>query len=126
METIDDNEMDGLCREMQTRFASRGMDLFTMLCFDDTQVPFALATDDCCFLVDRVRQSVIRDYYRLKLAAGKLAEKEPQARIFGILLVGSTQGIASEFLRFAGMNDIALLEPEKAGEFIEGKLAKTT
>lgn len=124
MDAIDDKAMDELCREMRTRFASRRMDLFTMLCFDKTYVPFALATDDCCFLIDRVRQSVIRDYYRLKLAAGKLAEKEPQARIFGILLVGSTQGIASEFLRFAGMNDIALLEPDKTGDFIEGKLVK--
>ncbi len=122
MDVIDDKEMDELCREMKTRFASRALDLFTMVCFGDAHVPFALATDDCCFLVDRVRESVIRDYHRLTLAVGKLAEKEPQARIFGILLVGSAQGIATEFLRFAEMNDIALLEPDEAGDFIEGKL----
>ena len=126
MDMIDDKEMDELCREMRTRFASRGIDLFTMLRFDDAHVPFALATDDCCFLVDRVRQSLIWDYHRLKLAVGELAEKEPQSRIFGILLVGTTQGIASEFLRYAGMNDIALLEPDKTGDFVEEKLAKMT
>lgn len=124
MDMIDDKEMDELCREMRTRFAPRGIDLFTMLCFDDAHVPFALATDDCCFLVDRVCQSLIWDYHRLKLAVGELAKKEPQSR--GILLVGTTHCIASEFLRFAGMNGIVLLEPDKAGDFIEKKLAKIT
>lgn len=126
-EAVSEEAIRELCRRLRLFFASHNMDLFEKVCFDDTLcAAFALSTDDCCFLIDRVRQSILRDYHNLVQVVKKLSEKEPQARIFGILLVGTTQGIASEFLRFAGMNGIALLEPDKAREFIEEKLAKTT
>ena len=121
-ETVSDETMLGLCRLMRVLFAPHRMDLFENIRFEDTCAAFALSTDECCFLIDRIRHSTLRDYHILTQAVGKLAVKEPKARIFGILLVGAAQEITPEFLRFGEKHRIALLKPAKVAGFIKKKL----
>ena len=119
---VSDETMFGLCRSMPARFAAHGMDLFEKVSYDDLSAAIALSTDDCCFLIDRVRRSMLRDSHVLIQMVRKLAEQEPDARIFGVLLVGTTQGISSEFLRFGEKHHIALLKPDNMAGFIKEKL----
>ena len=119
---VSDETMFGLCRSMPARFAAHGMDLFEKVSYDDLSAAIALSTDDCCFLIDRVRRSMLRDSHVLIQMVRKLAAQEPDARIFGVLLVGTTQGISSEFLRFGEKHHIALLKPDNMAGFIKEKL----
>ncbi|MBO4630640.1 MAG: hypothetical protein J5858_01820 [Lentisphaeria bacterium] len=122
-EAVSDEAMRELCQRLRLLFASHNMDLFEKVCFDDTLcAAFALSTDDCCFLVDRVRQSMLRDYHDLVQVVKKLTEKEPHARIFGILLVGTEKGLSAEFRLFGKRHNIALLNPENVAGFIEANL----
>lgn len=123
---VGDETVAELCRLMRTVFASRGLDLFENVSCGDGSAAFALSTDDCCFLVDRVRDSLLRDHHVMTRMVKQLAEEEPGARVFGILLVGSVQGIPEEFLRFGKRHNITLLEPDKTAmaDFIGGQLEK--
>ena len=122
-EAVSDEAMRELCQRLRLLFASHNMDLFEKVCFDDTLcAAFALSTDDCCFLVDRVRQSMLRDYHNLVRVVKKLTDKAPRTRIFGILLVGTEQELSSEFRSFGKRHNIALLDPENVAGFIEENL----
>lgn len=125
-DVLDDEAMSLFCGEMKIRFAPRGLELFAELGFDDAHASFALATEDCCFLVDRVRGSLLRDYHELHRAVAKLAALEPASRIFGILLADADHAPPAELRRFGRRHGIAMADPQAASGFIEEKLAEET
>ena len=102
------------------------MVLFEQIRFGDIHAAFLLATDDCGFLIDRVRRSLIRDYHKLNRSVVKLTAQEPGARIFGILLLDETQEHLTGFRRFAGRHDIALVTPDAVCDFLKEKLEADT
>ena len=114
------------CGLMQERFASHGMDLFENVTLDGRTAPFALATDECCFLVDRVQKSILLDFHAMSLMVKKLAQMEPEARIFGVLLLKTTEGISHEFLQFGKRHRVFLLKPDDMAGFIGKNLETMT
>ena len=123
-DVIDDEAMADFCAETQKRYAQCGMELFDRIGLDDVHAAFALATEDRCFLVDRVRGSRLRDYRELHLAAAKLAALEPKTRIYGILLADAPP--PDEFRDFGLRHGIVMGGRDAASRFVEEKLAAET
>lgn len=126
MSTVSNRAMAELCGRMKTEFSSYGMMLFEEIDFGDIHAAFLLATDDCGFLIDRVRRSLIRDYHKLNRSVVKLTAQDTGARIFGILLLDETQEHLTGFRRFGMHHDIALVTADGVYGFLKEKLEADT
>lgn len=116
---MDDEKMAELCRAAKDRLEDvPELELFDNINIDDVLVAYALATNECGFLIDRRNGTLLRDVHRLIRAMKGLKKQEPKCRLFGILLADDVAGIDAAFLRFCGERNIAILTGEELLPFV--------
>ncbi len=103
-----------------------GIDLFCDVNLDGILIPDVLANDEMGFIIKYAEKDskLLSEYWEINNARNILAEKEPEAEIFGLLVLDDCSGIEDNFLSYAQSHKIYLVEPDKIGTVIRKQLNK--
>lgn len=123
-ESADAEKLARLCRNLESDFKSRGVELIDNVRAGGEHVAFALANDECGFLINGREKSLLRGVVRLDRAARDLRAQEPKSRVFGILLANDVSGMDGEFMRYCSGRGIAILTENQLSSFVAEKLRK--
>ena len=122
VKTIADDDrylLSRICRDIRTRFQSAGLEYFEETPILESVIPFILANDWYGFLIDRVRQTPVRDFHRMASVKDDLMKDAPGSRCFGILVVDDDDARQFKaFTAFCAKRDIMFMKREMIGDFI--------
>ena len=120
----DHHSLSNVCQDIRARFSSAGLEYFEDTPILESVIPFILANDWCGFLIDRVRETPVRDFHRMANVKEDLMKDAPGSRCFGILVVDDDDARQFKpFTTFCAKRDVVFMKSEMIGDFI-GKTLK--
>ena len=111
-----------ICQQVMKTVSSGGLEFFEDVPLGGTNVMFILATDECGFLIDRVKASPVRECHRMVRALEDLGAREPAARCYAVLAVDAGHLPPEDFVLFCKKQNVFFMEYDSIAGLIPGIL----
>ena len=116
----DDQKLKDICLQILNAKPCRGMEFFEDVPLGGIVVPFILATDECGFLIDRVKVSPVRECHQMARSLDVLTKREPEARCYAVLAIDGKAMPLEDFVLFCKTQNVFFMEYDKFPDFIAG------